>query len=83
MLAMSDNFRNKVEDRMEDIWKFVTNKVTGIVRGFRVQPEVDEPIDDSLVIHRTVFVRSQSGTGCLPDGPLPNQPFTDSGGNVS
>ena len=49
VLAMSE-FRDKVEDKLEDIWQFVTNKFTSIIRGFRVQPEVDEPIGNSLVI---------------------------------
>ena len=44
VLAMSE-FRDKVEDKVEDIWQFVTNKFTGIIRGFRVQPEVDESIE--------------------------------------
>ena len=73
VLAMSE-FRHQVEEKLEDIWQFVTNKFTSIVRGFRVQPEVEEPIDNSLVIHRTVFVQNQSETGSLSNRLLPNQP---------
>ena len=69
VLAMSE-FRDKVEDKLEDIWQFVTNKFTGIIRGFRVQPEDDEPIDNSLVIHRTMSVTNQTRR---VDGLLPNQ----------
>ena len=70
VLAMSE-VRYKVEDRLEDIWQFVTNKFTSIIRGFRVQPEVDEPIVNSLVIQGTVFVENQNQT---VDILLPNQP---------
>ena len=34
VLAMSE-FRNKVEDKLEVVWQFVTNKVTSLVRRFR------------------------------------------------
>ena len=70
VLAMSE-FRDKVEDKLEDIWQFVTNKFTGIIRGFRVHPEVDEPIDDILVVQRTESVTNQNQTA---DVLLPNQP---------
>ena len=70
VLAMSE-FRDKVEDKLEDIWQFVTNKFTGIIRGFRVQPEVDEPIEESLAIQRTESVTNQNQTA---DVLLPNQP---------
>ena len=73
VLAMSE-FRDKVEDKLEDIWQFVTNLFMGIMRGFRVQPELDEPIDDSLVIQRTESVTNQNQTA---DGLLPNQPDSD------
>ena len=73
VLAMSE-FRDKVEDKLEDIWQFVTNKFMGIIRGFRVQHKVDEPIDDSLVIQRTESVTNQNQTA---DGFLPNQPESD------
>ena len=48
VLAMSE-FRDKVEDKLEDIWQFVTNKFTGIIKGFRVQPEVNEPIESGIL----------------------------------
>ena len=70
VLAMSE-FRDKVEDKLEDIWQFVNNKFTGIIRGFRVQPGVDEPIDDILVVQRTESVTNQNQTS---DVLLPNQP---------
>ena len=70
VLAMSE-FRDKVEDKLEDIWQFVTNKFTGIIRGFRVHPKVDEPIDDILVVQRTESVTNQNQTA---DVLLPNQP---------
>ena len=70
VLAMSE-FRDKVEDKLEDIWQFVTNKFTSIIRGFRVQPEVDEPIEEGLATQRTEFVTNQNHT---VDVLLPNQP---------
>ena len=70
VLAMSE-FRDKVEDKLEDVWQFVTNKFTGIIRGFRVQPEVDEPIDNILVVQRSGTVTNQNLTA---DILLPNQP---------
>ena len=70
VLAMSE-FRDKVEDKLEDIWQFVTNKFTGIIRGFRVQPEVDEPID--LVIQQIMPLRKQREPRTV-DGLIPNQP---------
>ena len=47
VLAMSE-VRDKVEDKLEDMRQFVTNKFTGIIRGFRVQPEVNEPIESGI-----------------------------------
>ena len=72
VLAMSE-FRDKVEDKLEDIWQFVTNKFTGIIRGFRVEPGVDEPTD--LVIHRTMSLRNQPEPRIV-DGLFPNQPVS-------
>ena len=72
VLGMSE-VRNKVEDKLEVIWQFVTNKFTGVIGGVRVLPEVNEPIEDSLELQRTVFVANQTETA---DGLLPNQPVS-------
>ena len=70
VLAMSE-FGDKVEDKLEDIWQFVTNKYTGIIMASRVQPEVDKPIEECVVIQRTESVTNRNQT---VDVLLPNQP---------
>ena len=63
VLAMSE-FRDKVEDKLEDIWQFVTNKFTGIIRGFRVQPEVDESIEETDSANRVRNKPKYSDSRC-------------------